>query len=43
MFVFDLDNGYTTIQHLTDLGCELLQTRIPNWTEGDGSMGVCNS
>ena len=33
MFAFDLNNVYTTVQHLTDLGCELLQTRIPNWTE----------
>ena len=27
-FAFDLSNVYTTIQHLMDLECELLQTRF---------------
>jgi hypothetical protein len=32
--------GSTLVRDLTDLGCELLQTRVPNWSEGGGSTGA---
>ncbi|MGC1706548.1 MAG: hypothetical protein WA764_19110, partial [Pseudolabrys sp.] len=32
--------GLTLVRDLTDLACELLQTRVPNWSEGGGSMGA---
>ena len=32
--------GSTLVRDLTDLGCELLHMRVPNWSEGGGSMGA---
>ena len=37
---FDALVGPALVQYLTHLGCELLQRRIPSWTEGDGCMGA---